>query len=146
MPTAILISTLIVWLSTVAVMVPSSLALDRGVMAGVLDGTGIALVMLLLGLALFQAMRKRRIEGGSGRLTGTGIFLTVAWLPSVVVLAIVNALCLATIVGTGKHIGESALIYIVVPVTWLFGVVAGVVVAGIATSLNKRDSKTRPTS
>lgn len=146
MPTAILISTLIVWLSTVAVMVPSSLALDRGVVAGVLDGTGIAVVMLLLGLALFQAMRKRALESGRGRFTGTDIFLIVAWLPNVVVLAIVNTLCLSTIVGTGQHIGASALIYIVIPVIWLLGVVAGVVVAGIATSLNKRDSKMRSTS
>lgn len=143
MPTTILVSTLIVWLSSVAVMVPSSLALDRGVFAGVVDGTAIALGMLLLGLALFQAMRKRGREGRSMRFTGTAIFLIVAWLPNIVVLAILNALCLFTIVVTGKHLGASAMIYFVVPFVWFLSVVAGVVVAGIATSLNKRNSKTR---
>ena len=103
-------------------------------MGGVIDGTGIALVMLLLGSALFQAMRKRTIKGESGRFTGTGIFLTVARLPNVVVLAIVNALCLVSIVVSGQHIGESALIYILVPFTWFFGIVADRA-GGIAASL-----------
>lgn len=146
MPTAILVSTLIVWLSTVAVMVPSSLALERGLMDGVLQGTAISIVMLLLGLALYQAMRKRRMEGGTGPFTYSNIFLIVAWLPNVVVLAIVNTLCLFSIAASGEHIGESGLIYIVIPVAWLFGVLAGVVVAGIVRSMNKRDAKTRPTS
>lgn len=120
MPAVILVSTLVVWLSTVAVMVPSSLAFERGLMDGVLQGTAMSVVMLLLGIALYRSMRKRQLAAHSGPFAESDIFLIVAWLPNAAVLAIINTLSLLTIAASGEHIGASGLIYILVPATWFW--------------------------
>jgi hypothetical protein len=134
----ILAATLLIWLSSVAVLVPSAIALDRGIFSGVLDGTFIASPVLLVGLLLHWSLRKRRQDPVATPISPLQAGLLGSWFVNAVVLATVNALSLATIVLSGRHLGESALIYIVVLIGWGWSVGAGVAGWGIAVILRDR--------
>lgn len=134
----ILSATVLVWLSTVAVMVTSSVALERGIFSGVLDGTFFAFPVLLLGLVLHWSLRKRGQDPVTTPLSPLQAGFLGTWLANAIVLGIINALSLITIVNSGRHIGESALIYIVVWVTWGLSIGAGVAGWGIAVILRDR--------
>jgi hypothetical protein len=101
-------------MSTVAVMVPSSVALELGALSGVLDGTFLAFPVLLLALVLYWSLRKRRQDPVPPPLSPLQAGLLGAWLANAVVLAIINTLALMSIVTSGDHIGEGGLIYLVV--------------------------------
>lgn len=134
----VLAVTLLVWLSTVAVMVPSSVALELGIFSGVLDGTLLALPVLLLGLLLHWSLRKRRQDPVPPWLSPLQAGFLGTWLVNAVVLAIINTLALMSIVTSGHHIGEGALIYIVVVFAWGLSIGAGVAGWGIAVILRDR--------
>jgi hypothetical protein len=134
----ILAATLLVWLSTVAVTVPSSVALALGILSGVLDGTFLAFPVLLLGFVLHLSLRKRRQDPIPPPLSPLQAGLLGTWLANAAVLAIINALALMSIVSSGRHIGEGGLIYIVVLFTWGLSIGAGVAGWGIAVILRDR--------
>ena len=133
----VLVATLLVWLSAVAVFVPSSIALEQGILSGVLDGTLMAFPVLLLGL-VFLWFRRQRNDPVETRISPLQAGLLGAWLFNAGVLGIVNALSLATIVGTGRHLGASAFIYVAVMFSWLLSAGAGVAGWGIAVILRDR--------
>ena len=134
----ILAATLLIWLSSVAALLPSAIALDRGVLSGVLDGTFIASPVLLLGLLLHWSLRKRRQDPVATPISPLQAGLLGSWLVNAAVLAIVNALTLTAIVSSGRHLGESAFIYIVVLFAWGWSVGAGIAGWGIAVILRDR--------
>lgn len=134
----VLAATLLVWLSTVAVMVPSAVALELGVLSGVLDGTFLAFPVLLLGLALHWSLRKRRQDPVPPPLSPLQAGFLGTWLANAVVLAIINTLALMSIVSSGRHLGEGGLIYIVVLFAWGLSIGAGVAGWGIAVILRDR--------
>jgi hypothetical protein len=141
---SILAATLLVWLSTVAVIVPSSVALEFGVLSGVLDGTFMALPVLLLGLFLHTSLLKRRHDSAPTSLSPLQAGFLGSWLVNAVVLGSINTLALMSIVSSGRHIGESALIYIAVVFAWGLSIGAGVAGWGIAVILRDRRQARSP--
>ena len=135
----VLAATLLIWLSSVAALLPSAVALDRGVLSGVLDGTFIASPVLLLGVLLHWSLRKRRQDPSATPISPLQAGLLGSWLVNAAVLATVNALALASIVLSGRHLGESAFIYIVVLFGW--GWSAGAAVAGWGIAVILRDRR-----
>lgn len=134
----ILAATLLVWLSTVAVMVPSSVALELGILSGVLDGTFLAFPVLLIGFVLHWSLRKRRQDPVPPLLSPLQAGLLGTWLTNAVVLASINTLALMSIVGSGRHIGAGGLIYIAVLFAWGLSLGVGVAAWGIAVILRDR--------
>lgn len=134
----VLVATLLVWFSAVAVFVPSSIALEQGILSGVFGGTFMAFPVLLLGFVFLWSRRERRNDPVETRISPLQAGLLGAWLFNAGVLGIVNALSLATIVGTERHLGESAFIYVAVLFSWLLSAGAGVAGWGIAVILRDR--------
>jgi hypothetical protein len=134
----VLAATLLIWLSSVAALLPSAVALDQGVLSGVLDGTFIASPVVLLGVLLHWSLWKRRQDPSATPISPLQAGLLGSWLVNTVVLATVNALSLASIVLSGRHLGESAFIYIVVLFGWGWSAGAAVAGWGIAAILRDR--------
>ena len=133
----ILGATLLIWLSSVAVLMPSAIALDQGFLSGVLDGTFISFPVVLLGLLLPWLLRKHGQDAVATSSSPLRAGLLSIWFLNAVVLAIVNAFLLTGIVASGRHLGEGALIYVVVLFPWGLSVLMGIAV-GIGLILRGR--------
>lgn len=134
----VLVATLVVWCTSVAVFVPSSIALERGILSGVFDGTFMAFPVLFLGLVFLWSRRQREKDPVETRISPLQAGLLGAWLLNAAVLGIINALSLAAIVVSGRHLGASAFIYVAVGFSWLLSAGAGVAGWGIAVILRDR--------
>ncbi len=115
----VLVSTLVVWLSAVAIL---SLDSGHGFLYGFSMATIYSLPLLILGVGLYRVtLRRRDVAHSSGSHAQPYLGLLLAWIPNLVVIAVLNVVS-GYLITQNATANELSYFLFVFP-TWLLCVV-----------------------